>query len=72
MTEDTVSLKEAADEAGRLADRLSPRGHLFLGDAEGTGGSERLRLVAPSVYTVAGSGRGDDPGGTQEASQRQR
>lgn len=35
---------------GRLVDRLSPRGHLFLGEAEGTGGAERLRLVAPSVY----------------------
>jgi len=33
----------------RMAARLQPLGHLFLGDAEGLGSFEGLRLVAPSV-----------------------
>jgi chemotaxis protein methyltransferase CheR len=35
----------------RLLGRLSPRGYLFLGDAEGLNGVEGLRLVIPAVYT---------------------
>jgi chemotaxis protein methyltransferase CheR len=35
----------------RLLARLSPRGYLFLGDAEGLNGVEGLRLVIPAAYT---------------------
>jgi chemotaxis protein methyltransferase CheR len=46
-------------EAGRrervlrkILTRLPPRGYLFLGDAEGLGGFDGLRVVAPSTYTL--------------------
>jgi chemotaxis protein methyltransferase CheR len=35
----------------RIAKHLPPRGYLFLGDAEGLGSFEGMRLVVPSVYT---------------------
>jgi chemotaxis protein methyltransferase CheR len=35
----------------RILQLMPPRGHLFLGDAEGLTGFEGLRLVAPSVHT---------------------
>jgi chemotaxis protein methyltransferase CheR len=45
----------------RMLARLPPSGHLFLGDAEGLNGFEKLRPVAPSAYTfktnAAASGR---------------
>jgi hypothetical protein len=37
---------------------MTPRGHLFLGDAEGLSGFEGLRLVAPSVHTFKASAPG--------------
>ena len=46
-------------EAGRrervlrkILTRLPPRGYLFLGDAEGLGNFEGLRMVAPSTYAL--------------------
>jgi len=35
----------------RILKRMPPQGHLFLGDAEGLGGFEGLRMVAPSIHT---------------------
>jgi chemotaxis protein methyltransferase CheR len=35
----------------KILNRLSPQGHLFLGDAEGLSGFDSLRMVAPSVHT---------------------
>jgi chemotaxis protein methyltransferase CheR len=36
----------------RLIARLTPRGCLFLGDAEGLSGFQGLKMVAPSVYAI--------------------
>jgi len=36
----------------KILTRLPPRGYLFLGDAEGLGAFEGLRMVAPSTYTL--------------------
>jgi chemotaxis protein methyltransferase CheR len=36
----------------RLLDRLTPRGYLFVGDAEGLGGFDDLRLVGPAIHTL--------------------
>ena len=36
----------------KILTRLPPRGYLFLGDAEGLGSFEGLRMVAPSIYTL--------------------
>ena len=35
----------------RILERMTPQGHLFLGDAEGLTGFAGLKLVAPSVHT---------------------
>jgi len=34
----------------KIVKRLSPQGYLFLGDAEGLGGFDGLRTVAPSIH----------------------
>jgi chemotaxis protein methyltransferase CheR len=43
---------------GRLAERLAPGGHLFLGHAESVHGfAERLRCVQPTIYERIGAER---------------
>lgn len=34
----------------KILDRMTPQGHLFLGDAEGLSGIEGLQMVAPSIH----------------------
>jgi len=36
----------------KIVNRLSPQGHLFLGDAEGLTGFQSLRMVAPGIHTL--------------------
>jgi chemotaxis protein methyltransferase CheR len=36
----------------KIVKRLSPQGYLFLGDAEGLGGFDGLRTVAPSIHAL--------------------
>jgi chemotaxis protein methyltransferase CheR len=52
----------------KIVNRLSPQGHLFLGDAEGLSGFDGLRMVAPSVHTFkvnapVAAPRGEPAGG---------
>jgi chemotaxis protein methyltransferase CheR len=38
-----------------LVARLAPRGYIFVGDAEGLGGFDELRMAIPGVYTRTGN-----------------
>jgi chemotaxis protein methyltransferase CheR len=54
----------------RLLTRLTPRGCLFLGDAEGLSGFAGLRMVAPSVYTLRENPDAARPPGDDAAASR--